>query len=144
MTDFILIDGDTASFLPNFGAAIAVVRPGDLKGSGPATLNGKKICVSGDESRVSVPGCSYITSQYSIPGTGTLKIAALAGNQRARKTKTGGKAVLLKGGSFTAKFEVQAPAKQPPPGPGAPIPDATPEYSGSGTFITTNTKFEGS
>ncbi len=144
MTDFILIDGDTASFLPNFGAAIVVVRPGDLKGSGPATLNGKKICVSGDESRVSVPGCSYITSQYSIPGTGTLKIAALAGNQRARKTKTGGKAVLLKGGSFTAKFEVQAPAKQPPPGPGAPIPDATPEYSGSGTFITTNTKFEGS
>ncbi len=91
-----------------------------------------------------MPGCSYITSQYSIPGTGTLKIAALAGNQRARKTKTGGKAVLLKGGSFTAKFEVQAPAKQPPPGPGAPIPDATPEYSGSGTFITTNTKFEGS
>jgi len=144
VTDFILIDGDTASFLPNFGAAIVVVRPGDLKGSGPATLNGKKICVSGDESRVSVPGCSYITSQYSIPGTGTLKIAALAGNQRARKTKTGGKAVLLKGGSFTAKFEVQAPAKQPPPGPGAPIPDATPEYSGSGTFITTNTKFEGS
>jgi len=144
VTGVILVDGDTASFLPNFGAAIVVVRPGDLKGSGPATLNGKKICVSGDESRVSVPGCSYITSQYSIPGTGTLKIAALAGNQRARKTKTGGKAVLLKGGSFTAKFEVQAPAKQPPPGPGAPIPDATPEYSGSGTFITTNTKFEGS
>jgi len=144
VTDFILIDGDKASFLPNFGAAIVVVRSGDLKASGPATLNGKKICVAGDESRVSVPGCSYITPQYSIPGTGTLKIAALAGNQRARKTKTGGKAVLLKGGSFTAKFEVQAPAKQPPPGPGAPIPDATPEYSGSGTFITTNTKFEGS
>jgi hypothetical protein len=144
MTDFILIEGDKASFLPNFGAAIVVVRPGDLKGSGPATLNGKKICVAGDESRVAVPGCVYITPQYSIPGTGTLKIAALAGNQRARKTKTGGKAVLLKGGSFTAKFEVQAPAKQPPPGPGAPIPDATPEYSGSGTFITTNTKFEGS
>ena len=144
MTDFILIDGDKASFLPNFGAAIVVVQPGDLKASGLATLNGKKICVAGDESRVSVPGCSYITPQYSIPGTGTLKIAALAGNQRAKKTKTGGKAVLLKGGSFTAKFEVQAPAKQPPPGPGAPIPDATPEYSGSGTFITTNTKFEGS
>jgi hypothetical protein len=52
--------------------------------------------------------------------------------------------VLLKGGSFTARFEVQNPAKQPPAGPGAPIPDATPEYSGSGVFVTTNTKFEGS
>jgi len=144
MTDFILIAGDKAVFLPTFGAAIVVVQPGELKGSGPATVNGKKICVAGDEKQVSVPGCSYMTSQYSIPGTGTLKIAALAANQRATKTRTGGKAVLLKGGSFTAKFEVQSPARQPPPGPGSPIPDATPEYTGSGTFVTTNTIFEGS
>ncbi len=144
MPDFILINGDKANFLPNFGAAIVVVRPGDLKGSGPATLNNKTICVVGDEKSVAVPGCSYITPQYSIPGTGTLKIAALAADQQAKKTKTGGKAMMLKGGSFTASFEVQAPAKQPPPGPGAPIPDATPKYSGSGTFITTNTKFQGS
>ena len=144
MSDFILIDGDIVNFLPSFGAAIVVVRPGTFKGSGPATLNGKKICVDGDEKDVSVPGCTYTTPQYSIPGTGTLKIAALAGNQKARKTQTGGKLVLLKGGNFTAKFEVQSPAKQPPPGPGSPIPDATPEYSGNGTFITTNLKFKGS
>lgn len=143
MTDFILIEGDKANFLPNFGAAVVVVRPGDLKGSGPATLNGKKICVDGDEKKVSVPGCTYMTPQYSIPGTGTLKIAALAGDQKATKTKTGGKAVLLKGGNFTAKFEVQNPAKQPPPGPGSPIPDPTPQYSGNGMFITTNFKFCG-
>ena len=42
MADFILIDGDKAIFLPNFGVAVVVVRPGDLKGSGPATLDGKK------------------------------------------------------------------------------------------------------
>lgn len=144
MPDFILIEGDHANFLPTFGAAIVVVQPGTLKGSGPATLGGKKVCVAGDEKNVSVPGCSYMTPQYSIPGTGTLKIAALAGNQQARKTRTGGKAVLVKGGSFTAKFEVQVPAKQPPPGPGSPIPDATREYSGSGMFITTNTKFQAS
>ena len=76
--------------------------------------------------------------------TGTLKIAALAGDQQAKKTNTGGKAVLLKGGNFTAKFEVQSPAQQPPPGPGSPIPDATPQYSGNGMFITTNIKFQGS
>jgi hypothetical protein len=144
MPDFILIEGDKANFLPSFGAAIVVVQPGDLKGSGPATLNGKKICVAGDEKDVSVPGCMYMTPQYSIPGTGTLKISALAGDQKAKKTKTGGKAVLLKGGTFTAKFEVQSPAQQPPPGPGSPIPDSTSEYSGKGMFITTNSKFQGS
>jgi hypothetical protein len=144
LLDFILIEGDKANFLPTFGAAIVMVQPGDLTASGPATLNGKKLCVDGDEKNVAVPGCSYMTPQYSIPGTGTLKIAALAPNQKAKKTQTGGKLVLLKGGSFTAKFEVQSPAKQPPPGPGAPIPDATPQYSGSGTFITTNSAFQGS
>jgi len=144
MPDFILIEGDKANFLPNFGAAVVVVQPGDLKGSGPATLTGKKLCVDGDEKNVSVPGCSYITPQYSIPGTGTLKIASLAGDQKAKKTQTGGKAVLLKGSTFTAEFEVQSPAQQPPPGPGSPIPDATPKYTGSGMFITTNMKFRGS
>ncbi len=144
MPDFILIEGDQAMFMPNFGAAVVVVQPGDLKGSGPATINGKKICVDGDESKVSVPGCTYMTPQYSIPGTGTLKIAALAGDQKAKKTNTGGKPVLLKGGNFTAKFEVQSPAKQPPPGPGSPIPDSTPQYSGNGMFITTNIKVQGS
>ncbi len=129
--------------MPSFGAAMVVVQPGEMKASGPTTLNGKKICVDGDEKKVSVPGCTYMTPQYSIPGTGTLKIAALAGDQKATKTKTGGKAVLLKGGNFTAKFEVQNPAKQPPPGPGSPIPDPTPQYSGSGMFITTNFKFCG-
>ena len=84
-----------------------------------------------------------MTPQYSIPGTGTLKIAALDSSQKATKTKTGGKAVLLKGGNFTAKFEVQSPAKQPPPGPGAPIPDPTPQYSGKGRFLTNNIKFRG-
>ncbi len=143
MADFILIEGDKAIFLPNFGAALVVVKPGDLKGSGPATLNGKKVCVDGDEKNVSVPGCMYMAPPYVIPGTGTLKIAALASNQKAQKTETGGKPVLLKGSNFTAKFEVQSPAKQPPPGPGSPIPDATPQYSGSGMFVTTNMKFQG-
>lgn len=143
MADVILIDGDTVSFLPSFGAATVVPQPGKLQGSGPATISGKKICVDGDETKVSVAGCTYMTPQYCIPGTGTLKIASLAGDQKATKTTTGGKAVLLQGKTFTAKFEVQSPAKQPPPGPGSPIPDPTPQYSGSGMFISTNTLFQG-
>ncbi len=144
MPDFILIKGDKANFMPNFGAAVVVVQPGTLQGSGPATLNGKEICVNGDEKDVSVPGCTYMTPQYCIPGSGTLKIDSLAGDQKAKKTQTGSKVVLLKGSTFTAKFEVQSPAQQPPPGPGSPIPDSSTQYSGSGTFITTNTKFKGS
>jgi len=142
MVDLILIDGDRAIFLPTFGAAVVVVKPGELKASGPASLNGKKLCVDGDEKKVEVPGCAYMTPSFSIPGTGTLKIASLAGNQKAQKTKSGGKLVLLKGGSFTAKFEVQAPAKQPNP-PGPPVPDATLQYSGTGSLVTTNAKFQG-
>jgi hypothetical protein len=144
MPDSILIEGDKALFMPNFGAAVVVVQPGDLKGSGPATIGGKKICVDGDEKKVSVPGCPYMTPQYCIPGAGTLEIAALAGNQKAAKTQTGGKKVLLKGSNFTAKFSVQTPAQQPPPGPGGPIPDSTPQYSGSGMFVTTNLLIKGS
>ena len=143
MPDFILIDGDLVNFMPNFGAAVVVVQPGQFTASGPATIGGKKICVDGDERDVSVPGCSYIAPPFVIPGTGTLKIAALAGDQKAKKTQTGGKLVLLKGSTFTAKFEVQNPAQQPSPS-GAPVPDAAPQYSGSGTFSTTNTKFQGS
>jgi len=143
MSDFILMEGDQVIFMPAFAPAIVVVQPGKLEGSGPATIGGKKICVDGDESKVSVAGCAYMTPQYSIPGMGTLKISALAGNQKATKTRTGNKAVLLKGGSFTARFEVQSPAQQPPPGPGSPVPDATPQYSGNGMFVTTNARFLG-
>lgn len=141
MADFILIEGDKANFIPAFGIAVVVVKPGDLKGSGPATIGGKKICVEGDETKVSVPGCIYIAGSFSIPGTGTLKIDRLAGDQTAKKTKTGGKAVLLKGTVFTAKFEVQSPAQQPTAT--GPVPDNTASYSGQGTFIAGNSKFKG-
>jgi hypothetical protein len=141
MTDFILITGDIAIFNPTFGQAIVIVRPGDLIGTGKAKINGKLICVDGDEKKVIVPGCTYMTPQYSIPGVGTLSIQSLAGNQKAKKTKSKGKPVLLKGASFTAKFQVTVPAQQP--SAPAPIPDATPQYSGTGTFITTNTKVKG-
>jgi hypothetical protein len=144
MLDSILLEGDKAVFLPNFGAAVVVVRPGNLTGSGPATIKGKLVCVDGDEKKLQVSGCTYCTPQYSIPGVGTLEIAALAGNQKATKTNTGGKPVLLKGSNFTAKFSVQTPAQQPPPGPGSPIPDATPQYSGNGMFIPTNVLVKGS
>ena len=143
MADFILIDGDTVIFMPSFGPATVVVQPGTISGSGPATINDKAMCVEGDEDQVSVPGCAYVSGAYTIPGTGTLKIASLAQDQIATKTTSGNKAVLLKGTNFTAKFEVQFPAQSPPPGAGSPTPDTMTQYSGSGMFITNNMKVTG-
>jgi hypothetical protein len=142
MPDYAILDGDQAVFMPAFGAAIVVVRPGRITATGMTLLMGKKVCVKGDETKLTVPGCTYITPVYSIPGTGTLKINALGGNQTSKKTKSGGKEVIVKGSTFTAVFEVQTPAQQPPKGTAPPVPDATPQYSGNGTFITTNTKFK--
>jgi len=138
MSDVIVVDGDKAMFNPTLGPATVVVRPGTITGSGPAKVTGKKACVEGDESSVTVPGCTYFTGQYSIPGTGTLAISALGGDQKAAKGATGGKKLILKGSTFTAKFSIAVPAQQPPPGPGSPIPDATSQYSGTGTFIATD------
>ncbi len=136
MRDKVLIDGDTVVFLPVFAPAVVVVQPGTIPGSGPAAIGGKKICVDGDEAQVSVPGCPYITPSHPIPGVGTLKIASLAGDQKASTTQTGGKLVLLKGSLFTAKFEVQSPAQQPTAA--GPVPDATAQYSGQGQFMPAN------
>ena len=141
MSKSILVEGDSVVFLPNFGPAVVIPQPGTLHGSGPGTYRGKKICVEGDEKSVSVPGCVYLTPTHPIPGTGTLKIAALGDGQTATKTKTGGKAVLLKGGNFTAKFTVQIPAELETVS--GPVPDTTLNYSGMGQFITTNVKFQG-
>ena len=138
MGDFILMEGDKAIFDQTFGVAIVGVQPGTLVGSGPATINNKKLCVEGDESKVSVPGCTYNTPTFPTAGIGTLKIAALAGNQIATKTNSGDKPVLLVGSKFQAKFEVIAPASDP-----AGVSDTATEYPGTGSFTTTNTLFQG-
>jgi Contractile injection system spike tip protein len=141
MSDYILITGDKAAFNPTFGQAIVAVRPGDLMGTGKHKINQKIVCVSGDEKAVIVPACSYMTPQYSIPGVGMLTIESLASNQKAKKAKSGGKPVLLKGASFQAKFQVTVPAQQP--SVPNPIPDTTTQYSGTGSFISTNLEVQG-
>ena len=136
--DYILLDGDIAQFLPSFGAATVVVRPGTLRGSGPSTYQGKKVCVAGDEDSVQVQGCMYISGAFSTPGTGTLKIDQLGSNQKAQHTRSGGKKMLLKGAMFQAKFEVQSKAMD-----SNGVADPMAQYpGGQGQFITTNTKYK--
>ena len=141
MSDYILISGDTAMFKPSFGAATVVPQPGILSGTGSATVNGKAVCIQGDEANVIVPGVTYMAPPYVMPGVGELSIDSLASDQIATKTTSNGTAVLLKGGDFNAKFEVRSPAMQPTVA--GPVPDSTPQYSGNGSFVTTNTKAQG-
>jgi hypothetical protein len=136
MSDLVIIGGDQAMFMPTFGIATVVVQPGRISGSGPAKAAGAVACVEGDESSVSVPGCLYTAPPYVIPGTGTLTIEQLGGDQLAATSRTGDKKLILKGSQFQAKFSVMSPAQQPQAS--GPVPDATPSYSGNGTFVTTN------
>lgn len=142
MADYLIITGDQAVFQASFGAATVAVRPGRIAGSSSGTLNGQAICVAGDEKTVLVPGCVYTTASHPIPGAGTLKIAQLAGNQRAWKTSFDGKKAILKGGNFRALFEVETPAQQPA-GPST-VPDNMKQYQGQGHFVTSNTKYKAS
>lgn len=143
MEDFVITEGDQVLFLPAFGAAVVVVRPGVMQASSKMTVNGKKVCVRGDEKQLSVPGCMYTAGPFSIPGVGTLQISALGPDQLSKKTQLAGKPLVLKGNNLVAKLVVQSPAQQPPVPPAtSPVPDQTPEYAGVGRFITTNTKLK--
>ena len=142
MSDFILMTGDMVIFNPTFGAATVVPVPGTLSGTGRSNVSKKPVCVDGDEKNVLVPGVTYMAPPHVIPGVGILSIDSLGGDQKATKTKSGGKAVLLKGSTFNAKFQVSVPAQQPQPS-GPPVPDTTPSYSGTGQFVTMNLQVKG-
>ena len=85
MADFILITGDKAMFNPTFGQAIVTDHPGDLVGTGKDKINQKLVCVDGDEKKVIVPGCPYMTSQYSIPGVGILSMNPLLATKKPKR-----------------------------------------------------------
>ena len=143
MLDFILLDGDKAVFVPAFGVAMVVVKDGVLAGQGGATLAGTKVCIDGDEMQLKVEGCDYaVPAMGLVDGKGTLKILALGPDQRASKTHSNHKPVLLKGSVFQAQFSVTKPA-QTPPGVIPPLADAIPLHVGTGSFKTENRKFKG-
>lgn len=136
----IVVHGDSAVFLPSFGIATVVVAPGTMIASATPKA-GAAVCVVGDEASVMVAGCSYTTATHTIPGVGVLSIESLDSDQKARKIKSGGKAVILAAGQFNAKFQVLGPAQQP--AAPNPIPDAVTSYSGKGSFQSKNQRAKG-
>lgn len=145
MSDFVIIDGDEAIFLPVFGKAVVVGKSdtisGTISGSGPTTWNDNALCIEGDEASVKVSDCSYTAVPFCIPGTGILKVDALDSQQVATKTKSGATSVILKGSKFNAVFEVQIPAQKLTAGKTETDPES--KYFGKGVFSTSNTKYKG-
>jgi hypothetical protein len=137
MVDSVLVDGDMVIFHSNFGIALVIAPPGQLQAQGKTTINNKKVCIEGDEKNVSV-NATYTAGPYTIPGVGLLTIESLAPNQKTTTETDSGRALLLKGGQFTAKFQVTTPAHVPSP---TSTTDATPIYMGNGEFIATNFRY---
>jgi hypothetical protein len=134
MSNLVVIDGDALKFETNFGANIVTpTAPCLIQGSGEADITNKKICVLGDESKVSI-AATYIKSTHPTPGTGTISIAALAADQQAVFV-TARTAVIVVGSQFTARFTPSSPAMDPQ---GNPDPNMGPAQ-GTGTFINSQT-----
>jgi hypothetical protein len=136
MADFILRQGDIVMFMPAFSPAIVAVKPGQLAASSKnVRINGKPVCLAKDSENVKVAGCMYTSAVFTLPGSGTLSIAKLAGNQVSNKVRCNNKPLMLKGLQFQAKFKVLSQAKTPPIPTMSPIPDTVPSYLGFGSLL---------
>jgi Contractile injection system spike tip protein len=136
--DLMVINGDQAVFDPSFPPATVIAPPGVITGTAKGKVSGLLACVEGDEASVVVAGAVYFTPSFPIPGAGTLTIESLGPDQKAQKGKSGGRVFILRGSKFRARLQVNAPATAP--SGGSPVPDPTPVYNGTGSFITTNTR----
>jgi len=133
--DTIILDGDEVEFsLPD----ILVTEKTTIKASGKTTVNGKKVCVQGDEESIEIPNCSYISGPF-LNGKGTLTVKKLVPAQLTQKARSGNKPMILRGKPFIAQFKVTTKAMQPPP---ANTPDPVPFYIGIGKFIPGNEKIK--
>jgi hypothetical protein len=96
---------------------------------------GMPVCLEGDELPKSLLApMPYICPPYVIPGTGTVSVTITPTNKTA--TTENGKKILIKGGTFQAKFQVASPAMMPTPA--GPQPDPVSVKAGTASFITTN------
>ncbi|OKB66603.1 hypothetical protein BHU62_12100 [Serratia marcescens] len=131
MSNRVVIDGDALKFIPKFGAITITPPPQPrISGSGEAGIEGKKICIVGDEKQVSFT-VDYIKPPFvASPGKGTLTIKQLASDQQA-EFATAPAPMIVVGSQFTTQFQPTAPAQDPQ---GKPDTDLSP-VTGVGTFI---------
>ena len=93
------------------------------------------VCLEGDELPLMIRApMPYTAPPFVTPGTGMVSVTLTPMN-KTLQTKSGGKAILIKGTPFIAEFQVMAPAIQPTP---VPVPDPVLKKPGMAEFITTN------
>jgi hypothetical protein len=135
--DFVIVTGDMIQVtIPPPTIVPQLMAPVPLVGTSQNVMvGGKLICLEGDELPPSLRApMPYTAPPFVIPGMGTLEITLMPNNKTAQTVN--GKKILIKGATFTAKFNVQTPAQQPTPG--GPVPDPVAVKPGTAQFITTN------
>lgn len=135
--DFIIVTGDMIQVTITPPAIVPqLMAPVPLVGTGQNVLvGGLPVCLEGDELPPALKAAMpYTAPPFVTPGMGTLEITLLPANKTMQTEN--GKKILIKGATFTAKFNVQAPAMQPTPG--GPVPDPLLVKPGTAQFITTN------
>jgi hypothetical protein len=135
MSNLVVIDGDVLTFNLQLGA-ITITSPPQprISGSGEASIEGKKICIVGDEEQVSFT-VDYIKPPFvATPGNGTLTIKALASDQQAAFAMAPAPMILV-GRQFTTQFQPMKPAQDPQGKPDTDLKAVT----GVGAFINSQT-----
>jgi hypothetical protein len=135
--DYIIVSGDMIqvtitppTIVPQLAAPVPLVGT-----SQNVIVGGKPACLEGDELPAALKApMPYTSPPFVTPGTGTLEITLLPTNKTAQTVN--GKKILVKGATFTAKFNVQTPAQQPTPA--GPVPDPVAVKPGTAQFVTTN------
>jgi hypothetical protein len=135
--DFILKTGDQIQITITPPAIVPMLMaPIPLIGSSTSVMvGGMPACLLGDELPMAISGpLPYTAPPFVTPGMGTVSVTLTPTNQTVMTQN--GKAILIKGQQFIAKFTVSAPAMQPTPG--GPVPDPVATKPGTAQFITTN------
>jgi hypothetical protein len=137
VSSLVVIDGDALTFNPQLGAITITPPPTPqlrISGSGEARIGGKKVCIVGDEERVSFT-VDYIRPPFvASPGKGLLTIKKMAPDQQAASAKAPAPMILV-GSQFMTQFQPTIPAQDPQ---GKPDTDLN-AVTGVGTFINSQT-----
>ncbi|MIP16305.1 hypothetical protein CRQ32_21455 [Salmonella enterica] len=135
MSNLVVIDGDGLTFNPQMGAITITPPPQPrIRGSGEASIEGKKVCIVGDEEQVSFT-VDYIKPPFvTSPGNGTLTIKSLASDQQATFA-TAPAPIIVVGSQFTTQFQPVKAAMDPQGKPDKDLKAVT----GVGTFINSQT-----
>ncbi|WP_342323013.1 hypothetical protein AAEY27_00450 [Kosakonia sp. BYX6] len=137
MSYFVIVDNDTLQFGTTFGMyTVTPTEPCMIKASGIAQILNKKVCVVGDEKKVSIKA-TYMNATYPTPGTGSITITSLAADQQATFALSTAPLIVI-GSQFIALFTPQAPASNPQGPEAAPSPQpGNGKFMNSQTFVTT-------